>query len=298
MELKRVRALVRLLDDPNRIVFEAVKAALLKEGSDVIPVLIDIRQDAHKQDLILRIDEIISRIEMADIQSALIDWLHSGATDLLYGAFIASRLETPRAEFGPIDQQVNNLWRDMRIDVKEASSPIARIEVINRLFFDQLGFAKNLEEPTSPLNNCIGEVLSTKRGNHITLSIIYSEMCRRMGLPIQCVSLPKVLILCFLADTVLRTDNMLEPEDIQFYINPSASGAILHLDDIITFLDKQHISPSEQYYLPCSNIEVVKRLLINLLYAYTAHANDTRIHDAKILIQTIDNYTQNHPIGQ
>lgn len=286
--------MIRLLDDPNRIVFEAVKAALLKEGVSVVPVLLDVRDQTPEGDMHKRIDEIIGRLQFADTHSAIIDWLEDGADDLLYGAYLAARFVYPDLEFTPINELVNRLWRELRLDVKDARTPAERVRVINTHFFETLGFRKNMEEPMSPRNNCINDVLDTRRGNHLTLAILYCELCRRIGLPICCVSLPKVLILCYLNDTVLRADDLLDVDDVLFYINPANNGAILVMGDILTFLDQQNIDRDNSYYLPCSNSEVVKRLLINMLYAFTAAHDEDRMRDAKILIQTISNYIEQH----
>ena len=59
-----------------------------------------------------------------------------------------------------------------------------------------------------------------------------------------------------------------DPNGILFYINPSDKGAVLGLKELKYFLSQLKIEEKEFYFTPCSNIDIIERLIINLQYAY------------------------------
>lgn len=297
MQSQRVKALVKLLEDPNPIVFKAVRTALLKEGESVLQELDSAWENIEDDVVRQRIDDIIHKIEFISVQNKLTDWLDDGAIDLLYGAFLVARFQYPDIEYQQIKDRINELWRSLRKEVKQAQTPKERVEVMNNYFFNDVGFSKNIEHPFSHRNNCINDVLECLRGNHISLSILYSELSQRIGLPIRCVSLPQVLILCYLKDTVLDNDEMIDPNDILFYINPSNKGALLGAEDIKLFLEMHNFKYSESYYLPCCNQQVVRRLLLNMSFAFRNIEDDQRYDEVNKLIEIIDNYQKRQNFG-
>lgn len=57
-------------------------------------------------------------------------------------------------------------------------------------------------------------------------------------------------------------------QTIYFYINPFSKGLIFNQKDIDQFLKQLNLEPEAKYYIPCSNIEIVKRSLNNLIFSY------------------------------
>jgi regulator of sirC expression with transglutaminase-like and TPR domain len=54
----------------------------------------------------------------------------------------------------------------------------------NRFLFDELGFTGNEADYYNPANSCLNEVLATKTGIPITLSVVYLEIARRLDKPV------------------------------------------------------------------------------------------------------------------
>src|SRR4029077_12266985 len=73
----------------------------------------------------------------------------------------------------------------------EGSRDIARIvESINRLLFEEEGFHGEEENYYDPRSALLNEMLDHHSGLPITLSILYIEICRRVGMDVAGVSLP------------------------------------------------------------------------------------------------------------
>lgn len=68
--------------------------------------------------------------------------------------------------------------------------PAQRVAMLNRYLFNESGFRGNADEYYDPRNSYLNEVLERRTGIPITLSILYIEIGRRIGLRLQGVSFP------------------------------------------------------------------------------------------------------------
>jgi regulator of sirC expression with transglutaminase-like and TPR domain len=68
--------------------------------------------------------------------------------------------------------------------------PVQRLRWLNRFFFQELGFAGNVNDYYDPHNSYLHQVLATRRGIPITLAILYMELATQIGLTARGVSFP------------------------------------------------------------------------------------------------------------
>jgi regulator of sirC expression with transglutaminase-like and TPR domain len=68
--------------------------------------------------------------------------------------------------------------------------PVQRLRWLNRFFFQELGFAGNVNHYYDPDNSYLHRVLHTRRGIPITLAILYIELASQIGLTARGVSFP------------------------------------------------------------------------------------------------------------
>ena len=68
--------------------------------------------------------------------------------------------------------------------------PVQRLRWLNRFFFQELGFAGNVNDYYDPNNSYLHRVLATRRGIPITLAILYIELATQIGLTARGVSFP------------------------------------------------------------------------------------------------------------
>ena len=61
---------------------------------------------------------------------------------------------------------------------------------LNEFLFDDLGFIGNTDDYYDPRNSYLNEVIDRRRGIPITLSVLYMEIGRCIGLPLEGVSFP------------------------------------------------------------------------------------------------------------
>jgi len=115
-----------------------------------------------------------------------------------------------------LDETAAMLKRRLRGDISPAENVIA----LNHFFFDELGFRGDTVDYYDPRNSFLNEVLDRRLGIPITLSLVYVEFGRRVGLSMHGVAFPgHFLVKCNMRDGVMVLD-------------PYARGVSLSLDDL------------------------------------------------------------------
>lgn len=85
-----------------------------------------------------------------------------------------------------IDQLADRLRRRLPAD----AAPMQKLRLMNRYFFQELGFSGNVNDYYDVRNSYLHEVLKTRRGIPITLALIYIEIATQLGLSAHGVSFP------------------------------------------------------------------------------------------------------------
>lgn len=91
-----------------------------------------------------------------------------------------------QAVLADIDAMADKLKRRIPAD----AVPVQRLRWLNRYFFQELGFAGNVNNYYDPRNSYLHTVLSTRRGIPITLAVLYIELATQIGLTARGVSFP------------------------------------------------------------------------------------------------------------
>lgn len=92
----------------------------------------------------------------------------------------------PQAAMAEIDALADRLRRRLHADV----APMQKLRLLNRYFFNELGFAGNVNDYYDRRNSYLSDVLRTRRGIPITLALLYVELATQLGLQAQGVSFP------------------------------------------------------------------------------------------------------------
>ncbi len=289
MDDQKVKALINLLDDPSEEVFSSVEQALLKLPVEIVPMLEKAWEQSADDLLQTRLTNVIHSIQLNDVKTELTRWVNEGAKELLFGVFLVAKYQYPDLSFTIINEKLNALRRDIWLEMHDQLTSLEKVRIVNHVLFDLYGFSRNNSNFFAPTNNFINDVLETKKGNPISLSVIYAILCQRLGLPVYGVNLPKNFILAFMEEAYVGDElNAGKQASVLFYINPINKGTVLGRKEIDFFLKQYHIEPNEYLFYPCSNIDIVVRLFNNLISAYDAMEQHVKKQEIKELLQILD----------
>jgi len=169
------------------------------------------------------------------------------------------RLDT-QAVLAEIDSLVVKLKRLFPAD----AVPVQRLRWLNRFFFQELGFAGNVNNYYDPNNSYLHKVLGTRRGIPITLAVLYIEFATQIGLTARGVSFPGH----FLVKLHMHTGQHRGEVIIDPFTGQSLSRD--ELDELLApykrnrGLQGEFDMPLGLFLQPASAREIVARMLRNL----------------------------------
>jgi regulator of sirC expression with transglutaminase-like and TPR domain len=261
---KEINSLIRLLDDPDSEIFEHIHNKLISYGGEVIEYLESAWEQAFDPIQQERIANLVHEIQFGTVKEELKLWYQGGAFDLLQGVLTINKYQYPDLDEQKLINQIEAIKRDIWLQMIYDGSPAEQVKLINHVFYNIHGFNGNTSNHQDPQNSYLSQVLETKKGNQISLAIIYSIIAQKLDIPIYGVNLPQHFILAYVDETM-------ETEfdgGILFYINAFNKGFIFGRRDVDMFLKQLNLKAEKQFYEPCSNADIVRRVLRNLISAY------------------------------
>ncbi len=165
--------------------------ATLAESSEVSSVqLLRIAQSLTQQADRLR--RIADDVRIAPLLERLSNLLKTEEPDdLLAGALLIAALDHPHNDMQYYLDRVNSMANEIKQEMPENASEQQKLKALDQYLFEENGFQGSREEYHHEANNHIDRVLDDREGMPITLSVIYMELGRRLGLKIEGVGLPK-----------------------------------------------------------------------------------------------------------
>jgi regulator of sirC expression with transglutaminase-like and TPR domain len=268
MDAKELEALIKLLDDSDAEIYRHVEDRILSLGSEVIPALEKTWENTLDILLQQRIEELIHKIQFGVVKHELQTWAVSGAFDLLKGFLIVSRYQYPELDEQKIINQIEAIKRDAWIELRYDTSPVEKVKILNHVIYNMHGFTGNVTNYNDPQNSYLNIVMESRRGNQISMAIVYSVIAQMLDIPVYGVNLPQHFILAYIDEANDYQDLHDHQQGILFYINAFNKGFIFNKRDVDYFLKQLNVQAHPSFYQPCSNIQIIKRVLRNLINSY------------------------------
>jgi regulator of sirC expression with transglutaminase-like and TPR domain len=187
--------------------------------------------------------------------------------DLVEASLVIALEDDPGIAIDRYLQQVNE-WTDAIRERLEGSRHVERIvDSINRLLFEEEGFHGEDEDYYDPRSALLNTTLDSHAGLPITLSILYIEISRRVGIDVSGVSLPGRFLVKF------------SGEFGQLVIDPFDGGRVLTTIELQKLLDDVYgggVRLREHHLRSFSSKEILARELAHLKSAYLARHDLTR----------------------
>ena len=163
--------------------------------------------------------------------------------------------------------EVARLALRLRARLSRTAGAEEKVVELNQFLFDELGYTGNAEEYYDPRNSYLNEVIDRRTGIPITLSVLYMELGRKIGLPLEGVSFPGH----FLVRVRMRGGMLV--------LDPFAGGEPQTEDELRARLERvipRDVTggvpvrdlPLEQFLEPATNRQILARLLRNLKGIY------------------------------
>lgn len=282
MNHKEIESLIKLLDDPDLEVAQHVEHKLLSYGNEVIEYLENAWEQSFDAVLQERIENLVHRIQFQNVKKELELWHLGGSFDLLQGVLILNKYQYPDLDDQKIINEIEAIKRDVWMQMIYDMSAVEKIKLMNHVFYNIYGFSGNTTNHQDPQNSYISQVLESKKGNQITLAVIYSIIAQKLDIPVYGVNLPQHFILAYLNESPEEEGNIL------FYINAFNKGFIFSRADVDSFLKQLNLKPDKQFYEPCTHTDIIKRMIRNLVSSYQKLAAVDKANELEELLEIFD----------
>jgi regulator of sirC expression with transglutaminase-like and TPR domain len=288
MDEKQIVAQIKLLDDPDEQIFIAIRDSLIGMGAEVIPELEKAWESTFDEKIQERIEDIIKIIQIGSVKDGMEKWVQEGAKDIAYGAYLLAKYQYPDLSWDGLSKQMEVLRSEIWLELNQNLTALEKVRVLNHIFFDEHKFSPNNANFYSPQNAYLNLLFESKKGNPVSLGILYMAIAQRLELPVFGVNLPKNFILCYVDQvSTFHAFGDSAPNAVLFYINPFNRGAVFGRKEIDYFLTQQQLEPQNEYFSPCSNQQTLLRLIDNLIISYEKLGYPEKVQDLSELQEII-----------
>jgi regulator of sirC expression with transglutaminase-like and TPR domain len=200
------------------------------------------------------------------------------AIDLARACLLIAKDAYPGLDVDGYLGEIERLAARLRGRLPDADGAEERIAALNEFLFAELGYSGNAENYYDPRNSYLNEVLDRRTGIPLTLSVLYMEIGRRVGLPIEGVSFPgHFLVRLRLRGSLLVLDpfsggDAQSEADLRARLRrviPEGGTGPVPLEEL----------PLEQFLEPAGKRQILARLLRNLKGIYREADKPERLLD-------------------
>lgn len=259
-------ALLKLLTDEDPSIVETVRNQILSYGEEAISWL---RPYAFSEDSVLRrrvkgIIRILQR-QAADIRFLSFCLTHGRTMSLEDGIWALSQTRYP--EISPLGYSA--LLDQFAADIRNAlpsdrCGPEPVLATINEYLFGKLKLRGDSKNYYDPANSYLTQVLDRRKGNPISLSVIYLLVARRLQLPVIGIGMPAHFLCRYQSSSGV------------YYVDAFHKGKLLTKADCVKFLMHNGYGFKEEYLDPVTSSQIIYRVCSNLqqIYQKTAQVDE------------------------
>lgn len=190
--------------------------------------------------------------------------IHSSEQELnlAEAALLVAKDEYPGLDVDAYLRRLDELATEVQLRLPERAGLEDVLLTLNQFLFVEQGFSGDMENYHDPRNSFLNEVLDRKIGIPITLSILYIEIGRRLGVPLKGVSFPGHFLVKF------------STNQGEVVLDPFSGGSLLSKEDLVELLEEAYgqdgasRTPLERLLTTTGKKEILVRMLRNLKAIY------------------------------
>lgn len=186
---------------------------------------------------------------------------------------LAQTLEYPDLDITQNIQKINDIAKSLKVLLSDVKNPTYLISMLNEHLFTTLEFQGDTDDYYDPKNNFLNEVLSKKSGIPITLSILYVEIAKRIGLDLKICGFPSHVVVKHGEDIIL---------------DPFGGGRLLSMEDLEEILYRnfgEEIEFSPEFLDELPEDKILIRIIRNLKNSYAqSYAYDKALRCADMIL--------------
>ncbi len=192
---------------------------------------------------------------------------------LLESAVAIAQDEEPGLDVQGVLAEVDELGARLKRRIPADTSPLQKLRLLNRYFFQELGFGGNVNNYYDLRNSLLPHVLQSRRGIPITLAVLYIEIAAQVSIQARGISFPGHFLIKVhmpLGEVVIDpfSGQSLSREELDERLLPYRQQRGLASEDEL---------PLALFLQPAPHRDVIARMLRNLREIHRSHCDWTRL---------------------
>ncbi|HEV8000189.1 MAG TPA: transglutaminase family protein, partial [Planctomycetaceae bacterium] len=246
---------------------------LLPDADAGVRALLDSadRREREAKQLRRAADSLRSRRTQRDLV-ALFDHKAEKDIDLLRAALIVARMDNDDLDVEAYLREIDGFARSIRKSLPPKADDAAKLAALEDFLFKKMGFHGCRTEFDSRSNSYLNEVIDDREGLPVTLSILYIELARRIGVSVVGIGLPGRYLVRL--ESVKDNSTLIDVFETAQRLSRSEAEARARSLSAVPI--------TAESWKPQSKREIINRLVKNL----TTNAEDAR--DAEAMLRYVE----------
>ena len=156
----------------------------------------------------------------------------------------AQILEYPDLNVDEYIQKINEIGKSLKESINDVKNPTYLISMLNEHFFENLGFSGDDNDYFDPKNNFLNNVIDKKSGLPITISIIYAEVAKFIGLDLKIIGFPSHVLVKYNEEMILDPfydGRLLDVDDLQEILDTNFDGQLKFQPEFLDEIESEQI---------------------------------------------------------
>ena len=198
---------------------------------------------------------------------------------LLEAATSLAQDEYPELDIQEVLDLVDQLSSRLKQRLPADAGALQKLRLLNKFFFDELGFSGHLNNYYDPDNSYLHVMLRTRRGIPISLAVLWLELAQSIGLNAQGVGFPGHFLVKVRLPQPNEGQVVIDPFTGESLGKEQLSERLVPLHAESGLMREGHVSDEllKHYLRAATPREIVARMLRNLEEVHTSHQDRERL---------------------
>lgn len=228
MNNNEIISLLRLLEDPDKSVYDIVRGKILENGEFFRIYLENYHSFSSNNLGIERSESILDEIFWLKFEKKLKEYSLNPEPQLAEGVFLIETYFNRDVDINQIEAYFDSLLREVWIELNNQLTGIEKVKVISKILFSENKFKKYPAGEFNPDYLSITNCLSYKKFVAPTISLLFSMIAQQTDIPVFPLDIPGIFLLGYvdeeLADAVFAENQ----NGIVFYFHPYDDGVLVN----------------------------------------------------------------------
>lgn len=274
IRLQELDALVRLLDDPDPVVHAAVQGRLKELGRAALPGL-RLLQETVDEAVLPRLEAVCHELHFGELEQAWALLMQDDDPDLEAGALLIALYGNPDLDLDRVRARLDGLARELDAALGSITG-LARGLRAAELFGSMLGFSGNRDAYYCAENSYLDQVIASRRGIPVSLSVVFLLLARRLALPFYGVNTPAHFLVKY------------EDSRHEVFVDLYNGNHPISREDVLRFLLRAGVRARLRYFAAATNRAILLRMVRNLLAVAEANGQERRRLELQQLLSPWD----------